>query len=62
MVGTKEFKGDRARKINQFTTVFHLLQTRHAMLEFKSMNKNSPILEDATSQHQALVIQQWLDD
>jgi len=35
----KEFKGDRARKINQFATVFHLLQTGRPMLEYESIKR-----------------------
>ena len=33
------FKGDRARKINQFTIVFHLLQNGRPMLEYKSLKQ-----------------------
>jgi hypothetical protein len=33
------FKGDRARKINQFATIFHLLQNGCPMLEYKSLKQ-----------------------
>jgi hypothetical protein len=33
------FKGDRARKMNQFATVFHLLQNGRPMLEYESLKE-----------------------
>jgi hypothetical protein len=33
----REFKGDKARKIAQFATVFHMLQQGRPMLEYESM-------------------------
>ena len=35
----KEFKGDKARKIAQFATVFHMLQHGRPMLEYESMRE-----------------------
>jgi hypothetical protein len=35
----KGFKGDRARKINQFGTMFHILQHGRPMLEYESMRQ-----------------------
>jgi hypothetical protein len=33
------FKGDHARKMNQFAIVFHLLQNGHPMLEYESLKE-----------------------